>query len=376
MCAPNREHSETQSLPFKAANRRETRQPHSEAQTPNKSRTVSGSPETGYNGAFCVFGWFTMQVRFGLSHPPMPSGSAVTIGNFDGVHLGHLHILQRLSSEARQRGLLRCAVVFEPQPNEFFAKEYGKEPPFRLTPLRSKLSLLEQSGCLDAVWVLRFNHPFAALSAEQFIRTVLQEKLNTRYLLVGDDFRFGQNRSGNFELLQSQTAFAAERTPSILVSGSRASSTSVRLALNEGRIEDAAAILGHPYTLSGHVKHGRKLGRKLGVPTANIHLPQHRYAVKGIYAVSVSGSFGHSYGVASFGGNPTVSDGKKNHLEVHLFNHSERLYGQRLHVSFLHKLRDEEKFAGLTELQQQIERDIAAAQEWLARHSAPPASST
>ena len=311
-----------------------------------------------------------MEIWLGRKLPPALQGSAVTVGNFDGVHLGHLHILERLRDEARSRKLRSVAVIFEPQPLEFFGRRQGSPAPLRLTPLRDKLALLRQSGCLDAVWVQRFNPEFAGRSAEDFIRSVLLAGLDTRYLLIGDDFRFGHRRSGDFALLQQQENFVTERTPSILVAGERASSTAVRQALQAGRLDTARSILGHDYRLSGHVKHGAKLGRTFGVPTANIQRPPHRYALSGVFAVRAEGSFGRRDGVASFGLNPTVSDTPESKLEVHLFNFSGCLYGQRLHITFLHKLRDEAKFAGLDELKAQIHADISAAKCWLAASAA------
>ena len=290
--------------------------------------------------------------------------AAVTIGNFDGVHLGHRHILQRLKSEAAARGLQSTAVVFEPQPAEFFARLRGCEPPPRLTPLRDKLRLLHESGCVDNVRVLRFNRAFSQMPAEDFIEHILQRELNTRYLLVGDDFRFGRDRAGSFDLLQNHGGFVTERTPSILVAGIRASSTAVRQALREGRLKEAEQILGHGCVLSGRVAHGRKLGRTIGSPTANIRLPPHRYALNGVFVVEASGAFGKRRGVASFGLNPTVSDSGRQKLEVHLFDFSGNLYGQRLFVRFLHKLRDEEKFGDMEQLRRQIAADIRAAKSW------------
>lgn len=291
-------------------------------------------------------------------------GAAVTIGNFDGVHTGHRHILQKLKEEAAARGLPAVAVVFEPQPNEFFARLRGGEPPARLSPLRDKLRLLRESGCVDAVRVLHFGLSFAAQSAQAFIDKVLLEELNTRYLLVGDDFRFGRGREGDFDFLQQQSAFVTERTPSILVAGERASSTAVRRALQEGRLDRAVQILGHDYVLSGKVKHGKKLGRLMGCPTANVHLAPHRYALSGVFVVEVSGSFGRKRGVASFGRNPTVDKDCEQKLEVHVFDFNGNLYGERIAVSFLHKLHDEEKFDDLAALQRQIHTDMDAARSW------------
>ena len=309
-----------------------------------------------------------MDIWFGLSRKPdLPQGAAVTIGNFDGVHLGHRHILQRLRQEADSRGLPALAIVFEPQPPEFFAKKAGKTQPYRLSPLRDKLNLLRATGCLDGVLVLRFNQKFADMDAQAFIDHLLRGYLNTRYLLVGDDFRFGAGRAGDFSLLQQQQDMVTESTPSVMVANERASSTAVRKALNEGRIDYAIGLLGHPYALSGHVKHGAKLGRTLGSPTANIHLPSHHYALNGVFVVEAEGSFGRRRGVASFGRNVTVSDSCSQKLEVHLFDFDGQLYGERIRVSFLHKLRDEVKFDSLQALQTQIWQDMDAARSWSAQ---------
>ena len=310
-----------------------------------------------------------MNIRFGnTAFRPHPHGSAVTIGNFDGVHLGHRHILERLRHEADERGLAAVAIVFEPQPQEFFSRQRGAEKPFRLSPLREKLRLLRDTGCLDAVWVLRFNARLAAVSAADFIQHLLIEQLHTRHLLIGDDFRFGAGRQGDFSLLSRCPDFTTERTPSVMVQDVRASSTLVRQALSEGRLGYAASLLGHPYSLSGRVKHGAKLGRTIGCPTANLHLPPHHYPLCGVFVIAAHGAFGTRYGVASFGQNPTVSSLPTQKLEAHLFDFADNLYGQRLRIDFLHKLRDEAKFPGLPELQAQIAADIAHAREWLAQH--------
>ncbi|WP_107928855.1 bifunctional riboflavin kinase/FAD synthetase [Neisseria animaloris] len=307
-----------------------------------------------------------MKIWFGLgSRPDFPQGSAVTIGNFDGVHLGHRHILQRLKQEAQSRGLPVVAVIFEPQPQEFFARKQGRELPYRLSPLRSKLHLLRETGCVDAVWVLRFNQAFADINAQTFISRLLRETLNTKYLLIGDDFRFGAGREGDFALLQSQPDMVTERTPSVLVENIRASSTAIRKALSDGLLEYAGKLLGHPYTLSGKVKHGAKLGRTIGCPTANVQLPQHHYALSGVFVVEAEGSFGTRRGVASFGFNPTVSATRRQKLEVHLFDFNGDLYGQRIRVRFLHKLRDEAKFDNIDDLKKQIWADMDAARNWM-----------
>lgn len=306
-----------------------------------------------------------MIIRFGQNNPPdFAQGAAVTVGNFDGVHLGHQHILQQLRREADARGLPVAAIVFEPQPQEFFAAKLGKPLPFRVSPLRTKLALLRQTGCVDAVWVLRFNQRFADMAAQDFIGRLLKGHLNTRYLLIGDDFRFGAGREGSFEMLAAQPDWDVARTPSVIAEDIRISSTAVRRALAEGRLDYARRLLGHDYVLGGKVKHGQKLGRTIGAPTANIQLPPHHYALSGVFVVEADGSFGTRKGVASFGFNPTVSDKSTQKLEVHLFDFEGHLYGQRLNVRFLHKLRDEIKFDNVAALQTQIRHDIEAARAW------------
>ncbi|EGZ48371.1 bifunctional riboflavin kinase/FAD synthetase [Neisseria wadsworthii] len=306
-----------------------------------------------------------MEIWFGLNRKPVfAQGVAATIGNFDGVHLGHLHILRRLKEEAQKRGLPAVAIVFEPQPSEFFARKFNKPLPFRLSPLRDKLKLLEATGCLDAVWVLRFNQSFADIPAQTFIDRLLRQSLDTRYLLVGDDFRFGAGREGDFAMLQNQQGMFTERTPSVLIENMRVSSTAVRQALAGGLLDCASSLLGHDYVLSGRVKHGAKLGRTIGSPTANIHLPNHHYALSGVFVVEAEGSFGRKRGVASFGVNPTVSQTSRQKLEVHLFDFDGNIYGERLHVHFLHKLRNEEKFPDIESMMVQIRADMAEARGW------------
>lgn len=308
-----------------------------------------------------------MNIHLGRHHAPeYPQGAAVTIGNFDGVHLGHKHILQTLKRQADRLDLPVVVVVFEPQPKEFFAKKCGKTQPYRISPLRTKLELLRQTECIDSVWVLPFTQDFADMSAQAFIDDLLLAKLNTRYLLIGDDFRFGAGRAGDFDMLAAQTGFTTERTPSIIVEDIRTSSTAVRQALSDGRLAYARKLLGHDYVLSGKVKHGKKLGRTIDAPTANVHLPPYHYALNGVFVVEADGSFGTRRGVASFGFNPTVSesDRKTQKLEVHLFDFTGDLYGQRLNVRFLHKLRDEMKFNNIEALKMQILQDMEVAKNW------------
>ena len=299
--------------------------------------------------------------------PDFRQGAAVTIGNFDGVHLGHKHILKKLRREADARGLPVVVMVFEPQPKEFFARKNGLLMPYRISPLRTKLELLRQTGCVDAVWVLRFNQEFADMPAQHFIDRLLRNTLNTRYLLIGDDFRFGAGREGGFELLSEQADMQVERTPSVIVDDIRTSSTAVRHALSDGRLDYARKLLGHDYVLGGKVKHGRKLGRTIDAPTANVQLPPCHYALSGVFAVEADGVFGTRGGVASFGFNPTVSSSGAQKLEVHLFDFEGSLYGSRMNVRFLHKLRDEQKFDSIGELKAQILQDMHDARHWLAQ---------
>lgn len=296
--------------------------------------------------------------------PHYSQGVALTIGNFDGVHMGHRQILHRLRQEADSRGLPTVLMTFEPQPAEYFARKLGKPLPYRLTPMRDKMALLNATSCLDAVWVSRFNSEFSQIPAVSFIENILLKQLNTKYMLIGDDFCFGKNRTGNFDLLGQY--LAVDNINSVEIANRRASSTAVRQALANGDLPLAKRILGYDYRLSGRVMHGKKLGRKLGCPTANIYLPAHHYALSGVFVVQVSGCFGHRRGVASFGFNPTVSQNKKQKLEVHIFDLNENLYSERLTVHFLHKLRDEAQFANVDELRERIYADMDIARAWQA----------
>ncbi|MEQ6292017.1 bifunctional riboflavin kinase/FAD synthetase [Vogesella sp. GCM10023246] len=287
---------------------------------------------------------------------------ALTIGNFDGVHLGHQRMLARLRDEADARGLPTALLTFEPHPREFFAKG---QPPARLAVLRDKLQFLAQGNLVDYVFIYRFNHAFSRMAAEDFVQQVLLQELKSRYLLIGDDFQFGADRKGNFELLQNCRDFVTEAMPSVLVAGERASSTLVRDRLAAGDLDSAARLLGRPYQVSGKVMHGQKLGRTIGFPTANVHLPHRRPPLEGVFVVQVDTPHGRLGGVASLGKNPTVTDSQHYKLEVHLFDYQGELYGQRLTVHFLHKLRDEARYDDLNELVAQIERDAASAKTYL-----------
>jgi riboflavin kinase/FMN adenylyltransferase len=294
---------------------------------------------------------------------------AVTIGNFDGLHLGHKAMLARLQDVARARGLPSCVLSFEPHPREFFAPD---QAPARLSSLREKAECLRRLG-IDRLHVFRFDRAFSALSAEAFIEQVLGHTLQARYVLVGDDFRYGAKRTGDFALLQKAGetfGFDAEFLPTVELAGERASSTAVRQALAAGELEHAARLLGQPYSISGRVIHGDKLGRDIGFPTANIQLKHNRPPLMGIFAVEVCGLNGAPLpGVASLGKRPTVkSPDAVPVLEVHLFDFSADIYGRRVRVDFLHKLRDEEKYPDLDSLVAQIRRDVDNARQFLARN--------
>ena len=284
---------------------------------------------------------------------------ALTIGNFDGVHRGHRALVDRVIARAREAKLTSCVLTFEPHPREFFA---GEAAPARITRLRDKLDLLSQAG-VERVHVARFDARFAALPAERFIEDVLVRGLRTRWLLVGRDFRFGAQRKGDFATLEGN-GFALESMADVLFEGERVSSSAVRASLQAGEFERAERLLGRPYTISGKVVHGAHLGRDLGFPTANIPLP-HRPPLAGIYVVQVER---HGRGVASVGYRPTVNPVPQPLLEVHLLETSPALYGERLRVRFLRKLRDEAKFNDLEALRQAIARDAAQAREYFARH--------
>jgi riboflavin kinase/FMN adenylyltransferase len=291
---------------------------------------------------------------------------ALTIGNFDGVHRGHQAMLARLSEAAEDLGLPSAVLTFDPHPREFFAP--GAAPP-RLSTLRSKLEQFAAHGIAE-VHVARFNAALAALPAERFIDDVLVRRLGTRWVLVGDDFRFGRERSGDLALLRrAATTFSVEAMPTVIVDGERASSTAIRGALAAGELNHAARLLGRPYAIGGKVVHGDKLGRSLGFPTANIVL-RHPPPLTGVFAVRVHGLGGAARaGAASLGVRPTVKAGAKPLLEVFVFDFDEAVYGRRVVVEFLRKLRDEERYADLDTLTRQIRADVAQAREYFATGS-------
>jgi riboflavin kinase / FMN adenylyltransferase len=289
---------------------------------------------------------------------------ALTIGNFDGVHLGHQAMLARVRAAAGERALPGAAMTFEPHPREFFAPD---QAPTRLTSLREKLQLLAGAG-MDRAYVCRFSYAFAQISAQEFIDRILVRGLGIRWLLVGEDFRFGARRTGDVALLKQAAArygFEAHTMPSVALAGERVSSTGVRAALAAGDLAKAAQLLGRPYSVSGRVMHGDALGRKLGFPTANVQMKHNRPPLTGIFAVQLSGIAAHAlHGVASLGVRPTIRAGGKPVLEVHLFDFDRDIYGRHVQVDFLHKLRDEEKYSDLATLTAQIAQDVANAKSY------------
>ncbi|KAB2322383.1 bifunctional riboflavin kinase/FAD synthetase [Betaproteobacteria bacterium SCN1] len=308
-----------------------------------------------------------------LTHGFAPLGQphAVTIGNFDGLHLGHKAMLARLQDVARARALPTCVLSFEPHPREFFAPE---QAPARLSSLREKAECLRRLG-IDRLHVFRFDRTFSALAPAAFVEQVLHRTLDARYVLVGDDFRYGAKRAGDFMLLKTlgeTLGFDAEFLPTVTVEGERASSTAVRAALSDGALDHAARLLGRPYSISGRVVHGDKLGRDIGFPTANIQLKHNRPPLMGIFAVELAGLNGAPLpGVASLGKRPTVKNPDAAPvLEVHLFDFDADIYGRRVHVNFLKKLRDEARFPDLDTLVAQIRRDVDEAQLYLQQRRA------
>ncbi|ENC6731759.1 bifunctional riboflavin kinase/FAD synthetase [Vibrio navarrensis] len=291
-------------------------------------------------------------------------GCVLTIGNFDGVHLGHQQVLRQVSLQARAMSLPSVVMTFEPQPMELFVKE---KAPARLTRLRDKFVQLGKLG-LDRLLCVNFNRHFAALDAEAFIRDLLVERLGVKFLVVGDDFCFGKARQGNFAMLQAageKYGFTVVNTQSFCLEQLRVSSTAIREALADDDLPAAAQMLGRDYSISGRVSHGRKLGRTIGFPTANIPLKRCVSPVSGVYVVQALGLAPSAIGgVANIGQRPTVN-GVRQQLEVHLFDFQANLYGKQLEVVLLHKLRDEKKFESFDALKQQIELDAEAARVWL-----------
>ena len=292
---------------------------------------------------------------------------ALTIGNFDGVHRGHQVILAALRARADEMGLPACVLTFEPHPREFFSAQRGLPAPARILTERDKLDALSRSR-IDRVCIAHFNESLAALPAERFISEMIIDGLQTRYLLVGDDFRFGAQRAGDFDMLARHAAangFEAAQMASVCEGDDRISSSAVRAALGAGDFGRVRALLGRRYSISGHVIHGRQLGRNLGFPTLNLRIPFERPALSGIFVVEVEGLGPRPLpGVANLGTRPAVETDGRPLLEVHLFDFDREVYGELVRVVFLSKLRDETSFPSLEALREQIARDTLAAREF------------
>lgn len=299
---------------------------------------------------------------------------ALTIGNFDGVHVGHQAMVERLRAAAQSRGLPAAVMTFEPHPREFFSPD---QAPARLTALRDKAECLRALG-VDRLYVCRFDAAFSSQSPESFVRDVLGHRLDVRWLLVGDDFRFGSRRAGDLALLERMAPDAGmtvESMHTVPVAGRRASSTAVREALAAGDLSGAAALLGRPYGITGRVVGGDRIGRELGFPTANVRMRLNRPPLFGIHAVEVHGIAERPWpGAASLGVRPTVTDANRPTLEVFLLDFQGDVYGRRVRVDFLHKLRDEARYDSLDLLKRQIARDVEDTRAFFRAIAADPDS--
>ena len=289
---------------------------------------------------------------------------AVTIGNFDGVHHGHQALLRLLGRKAREKNAPACLMSFDPLPHEYFAND---KPAPRLTSARERytsIAELDDSLRPDLLLILRFDDALASLTADEFVSKVLVDALAVKAVVIGDDFRFGSRRSGDFELLKAageRHGFEVLALSTHSVDNMRVSSTGIRQALLEDRLDDAERMLGRPYRICGRVAHGDKRGRTIGFPTANIRLNRPAIPLSGVYTVTLcSPELGDVPGIANIGKRPTV-DGVRDQLEVHLFDFDKDIYGMNICVAFHHKIRDERKFESFDALKQQIERDCVQA---------------
>jgi riboflavin kinase / FMN adenylyltransferase len=297
--------------------------------------------------------------------------AALTVGNFDGVHVGHQAMLARLKQAAAERNLATGVLTFEPHPREFFAPDRA---PVRLTSLREKIELVAARG-IDRFHVCRFNYAFAQTTAQDFIERILVRGFNLRWLLIGDDFRFGARRAGDVVMLREAArglGFEVEALSSVMLGGERVSSTAVRTALQRGDLARVARLLDRAYSISGRVVRGESLGRQLGFPTANVQMKHNRPPLTGIFAVELAvPSPVHGVrmlrGVASLGVRPTIVQGGRPVLETHVFDFDGNLYGEHVRVDFHHKLRDEEKYADLAMLARQIALDVENAKAYFHR---------
>ena len=282
-------------------------------------------------------------------------GCVASIGNYDGLHLGHRQVLRQLSEQAREDGLPSLVMCFEPTPLEFFC---GDKAPARLSTFREKVEQLGAMG-IDRFFCVRFDPELAEMSPEQFVRDLLVDGIGVRHLVVGDDFRFGRDRSGDFNTLEvagRTHGFEVVDTPSYSVDGIRVSSTIVRESLAKGDLGLAERMLGRPYSMSGRVVRGDQLGRQLGFPTANLRVGRHKPPLRGVYAVRIRGLGQVRAGMASLGTRPTV-DGTEMRLEVHIFDFGEDIYGRHIQVEFACRLRTEKRFDSVELMTEQLHRD-------------------
>ena len=293
-------------------------------------------------------------------------GCVATIGNFDGVHLGHQAVLGQLAEKADALGLPATVITFEPLPHEYFLADRA---PARLTRFREKVHALRRFS-VDRLMCLRFDAALASMPAETFIERVLVAGLGVKHLVVGDDFRFGQGRAGDFAMLKAagrEHGFQVVNMHTFRIGDGRVSSTRIREALEAGDMATAEQLLGRPFRLCGRVAHGDKRGRSIGFPTANLKLERQISPVNGVFAVEMFGLEDEPVqGVANVGRRPTVG-GVENRLEVHLFDFDRDIYGRHVQVDLLHKVRDEQRFESLDDLIGQIGRDVVAAREWFLR---------
>lgn len=295
---------------------------------------------------------------------PEHRGNVVTIGAFDGVHLGHQAIMRQVVAKAEELNLSSVAVIFEPLPREYFQQGVA-----RIQPFREKVQALFVHG-IDRVLCLRFDKQLCSISPRDFIHRILVHGLGTRYLVVGDDFRFGKKRAGDPTLLREEAAvhgFEVASAATVELGGERVSSSRIRAALCEGRFDEAERLLGRPFAISGRVRRGEQLGRELGVRTANVSMRRQHSPVRGVFAVTVSGAGLKSYpAVANIGLRPTVNAVRKPLLEVHLLDYEGSLYGKRILVEPKQKLREELRFGSLDALREQMEKDIRQARDYFA----------
>lgn len=322
-----------------------------------------------------------MKVFRGLPNAASRAPCALAIGNFDGVHLGHQTLLARLRDAATRLGIEAAVMTFEPHPRAFFAQMLGdlSKAPTRIANLRDNMASLQAAG-VDRVIVEHFNAHFASLSPQDFIEKVLVDGLHVKWVMVGEDFRFGAKRAGDIATLTEagqRFGFTVETLPSVQNKGVRISSSAVRLALSNGDFDEAEALLGHPYRISGHVVHGQKLGRTIGFPTLNLRIAHHRPALNGIFIVQVHGLADQPLpAVASLGVRPTVDDSGRVLLETHVFDYSNHAYGKVVQIEFLKKLRDEEKYIDLPTLTAAINKDAEQARAYFADSHRPARSAT